>query len=124
MRESSLGRHRRRKHWGYLQNFPEEETLSDALRKYGVPEKNWPGTPRALNALLNFRLQPHLPAAFHYEGEERPQIIADQRNQTFDEGGNGLPDLRHLVVRLSCSVGSRQYQDGEPIADDFVSELK
>lgn len=123
MMRCNLDRHSRRQHGDNLQNIPEEEKLSDVLKKYGVLEKNWPATPKALNALPNFRLQPHLPAAFNYQGEERPQIIADRKGSTLDKRG-GLPDLRHLVVRLSCNVGSRKYQDGEPVADDFVRELK
>ncbi|KAI7289653.1 hypothetical protein KC352_g3616 [Hortaea werneckii] len=119
MFKDNLGRHYRRKHGGDRQSNLEEEKLSDVLEKHGIPEKYWPATPKVLSALPNFRLQPHLPAAFHYPGEERPQVIADWKNPSLDQLRKALPDLKHLVVRLSCSVGSRQYQDGEPIADDF-----
>ncbi|KAI7279029.1 hypothetical protein KC345_g5598 [Hortaea werneckii] len=119
MLKDNLGRHYRRKHGGDLQSNLEDKELSDVLEQYGIPEEYWPATPKALSALPNFRLQPHLPAAFHYAGEERPQVIADRRGSSLGELGKALPDLRQLVVRLSCSVGSRQYQDGEPVADDF-----
>ncbi|KAI7290644.1 hypothetical protein KC343_g273 [Hortaea werneckii] len=99
--------------------MPEEEKLSDVLTKYGVPKNNWPAGPKALNALRNLRLQAHLPAAFHYEGEEWPQIIAERGDENSDELHEALPDFKQLVIRLARNLGDRQYQDGEPVAEDF-----